>query len=393
MLDLEGVLVNASEQELVQYQQELRNMRNRTSTDWQRNVSQNRTQFIKISKEAEKLKGEMQTLQGLMNDLSVTLDQAAVASGTVREDGARKKANRSSVANLEAMWSTQLQSLWKLIEGSQKFVAAIPGRHVILEQPGWTELDAATWKPKRPAHLVLLNDSLLIALRKRKRIDPSVADKGQKAPTKIVAERCFALQDIDLIDLETSVGDVRNSRGQPNQIVGAVTVKHGQETLTYRIDNRKGPQKSDLLLAFKRAVEELCRSERSENTATKSSDAMTYLANRDVAVNQNTNLVQSLSKVREKTEVVVEIDGKQRNMRWIESQIDELDVEVALQKFEQAVQHVEFLKGVAKGLKHNAVAYELITAKLDERVSKLAGECWHYYIYALSICIGARKAS
>ena len=364
----------------MQYQQELRNMRNRTSTDWQRNVSQNRTQFIKISKEAEKLKGEMQTLQGLMNDLSVTLDQAAVANGTVRDDGARKRANRSSVANLEAMWSTQLQSLWKLIEGSQKFVAAIPGRHVILEQPGWTELDAATWKPKRPAHLVLLNDSLLIALRKRKRMDPSLADKGQKAPTKIVAERCFALQDIDLVDLETSASDIRGSRGQPNQIVGAITLKHGQETFTYKIDNRKGSQKSELLLAFKRAVEELRRSERSENTAAnKSSDAMTYLASRDAGVNQNTNLVQSLSRVKEKTEVVVEIDGKQRNMRWIESQIDELDVEVALQKFEQAVQHVEFLKDVAKGLKHNAVAHELITAKLDERVSKLAGELCPIY--------------
>ena len=68
------------------------------------------------------------------------------------------------------MWNIQLQTLWKNIEKSQKFLPAIPGRHVIMENGSWVELDSATWKPKRPIHLVLLNDHLLIASKKRKRM-------------------------------------------------------------------------------------------------------------------------------------------------------------------------------------------------------------------------------
>ena len=374
-------LATASEEQLVDYQQQLRHVRNRASTDWQRNVSQNRTQFIKISKEAEKLKGEMQSLQGLMNELSVILEQASAASGVPRDDSARKRANRSSVANLEAMWSTQLQSLWKLIEGSQKFVAAIPGRHVILEQQGWTELDAATWKPKRPAHLVLLNDNLLIALRKRKRMDPSLVDKGQKAPTKIVADKCLSLQDIDLIDLETSTNPGQSGYRQPNQVSGAITIRHGQESFTYRADNPKGPQKKELVVAFRLAVDGLRRSERSEINH-QTSDTSTYLSSHNTIASEASGIGRSLSKAKDRPEVLIDVEGKQRNMRWVESQIDELDIEVALQNFEDAVAHVEFLRGIARGLKHNAVAQDLVTLKVNERASKLAGQLYiNFQIY------------
>jgi exocyst complex component 8 len=352
----------------------LRNVKNRASTDLQRNVSQNRTQFIKISKEAERLKGEMQTLQGLMNELSVTLEQAAAASGVNRDDGVRKRNNRSSVANLEAMWSTQLQALWKHIEGSQKFVAAIPGRHVVLEMGGWIELDAATWKPKRPAHLVLLNDNLLVALRKRKRIDPSLAEQGQKAPTKLVAERCWPLQDIDLIDLESGAKEIQGPLRQYAQITGAFAVRYGQESFTYRSENPNGKHKSDFMLSFKRAVDELRRTERTENETSKPAEAMSYLATRDSAVSKNSGLLRSLSKSKDRPEMLIDVDGKQRNMRWVESQIDELDIEVALQRFDEAVAHVEFLRGIAKGLKNNAIAQDLITVKVNERASKLAGK-------------------
>ena len=315
----------------------------------------------------------MQTLQGLMNDLTITLEQAAANSGSQRDDVVRKRNNRSSVANLEAMWSTQLQALWKQIEGSQKFVAAIPGRHVVLEQSGWTELDTATWKAKKPIHLVLLNDNLLVAARRRKRIDPNLAKQGQKAPTKIVAERCFPLQEIDIIGLSTA-----GPNQQAQQITGAISVRHGAEAFTFRHDQPEGKQKNDFMLAFKRAVEELRRTEKVENGGlgnTKAQDSLNYLASRDTAVASNTGLMRSLSKsAKDRPEMLIDVDGKQRNMRWVESQIDELDIEVALQRFEEAVRHVEFLRGIAKGLKNNSVALDLINAKVNERASKLAGK-------------------
>ncbi|MCH1933177.1 vacuolar protein sorting-associated family 51 protein, partial [Shewanella sp. A25] len=78
--------------------------RNRTSTDLQQNVYQNRTQFIKISQEAEKLKSEMRTLRSLMSELTTALGHTSLSNGTnpmsiLSDDrAAAKRANRSSVA-------------------------------------------------------------------------------------------------------------------------------------------------------------------------------------------------------------------------------------------------------------------------------------------------------
>lgn len=94
-------------------------MRNRTSTDLQQNVYQNRTQFIKISKEAEKLKGEMRALRNLMSELksNTTALRAASSTAAVESTGfdesfpstLSKKDRRSSVADRTALWTSQLQ--------------------------------------------------------------------------------------------------------------------------------------------------------------------------------------------------------------------------------------------------------------------------------------------
>ena len=215
-----NLLSNASEQDIQEYQNSLRKIKNRTSANLQQSVYQNRTQFIKISKEAEKLKTEMQVLRGLMSDLTGALSQTSgspTATLSPEVNGTtfnKRNAHRTSVANLESMWNVQLQTLWKNVEKSQKFLPAIPGRHIILENGAWVELDSATWKPKRPIHLVLLNDHLLIASKKRKRMDPNAPQQGP-APTKLVAEECWPLQNIDMADMSASLG-IRcfSSRGE-----------------------------------------------------------------------------------------------------------------------------------------------------------------------------------
>lgn len=71
--------------------------------------------------------------------------------------------------------------------------------------------------------------------------------------------------------------------------------------------------------------------------------------------------------------MLIEVDGKQQNLRWVESQMDELDIDIALQNFEPAVARVEKLKGLARGLKNNAVAQDFINFKVEERCGRLAG--------------------
>ena len=329
----------------------------------------------------------MRTLRSLISELTSSLGSAAIGgsipeprvsneNGTTR---ARKQANRSSVANLEAMWNTQLYALWKTVEGSQKYLPAIPGRHVVHETGHWVELDAATWKARRPAHIFLLNDQLLIATKKKRRLDPSAAsgNTSQETTTKIVADKCWPLQDIEMVDLSSTTAGLGGDR---SEMVNAISIRHGKESFTYRIDKSAGAEKANLLLAFRRTADELRRTLKAETEeiSSKSKDSIDYFAAKDETFATEPELL----KANDRPEILIEVDGKHQNLRWVEGQIDELDSEVALQEFEDAVRHVEKLRRIAKSLKGNAMAQELITTKVDARASKLAGKPFNMYVTA-----------
>ncbi|KAI9373361.1 Cullin repeat-like-containing domain protein [Aspergillus egyptiacus] len=375
-----NLLANASEDDIRQFQQSLRKVKNRTSTDLQQNVYQNRTQFIKISQEADKLKGEMHTLRSLMAELTTALGQTAIGDtpnpmSPTTDDRFSKRSNRSSVANLESMWNVQLQTLWKTIEGSQKFLPMVPGRHVVLETGNWVELDSATWKPRRPVHLVLLNDHLLVAAKKRKRVDQGNPNHRGPVPTKLIAEECWPLQDIDMIDLGATLGVGLSREGAEDRgITNAINVRVGSKPFTYRQDKGNSSVKGELLATFRKTVEDLRRTLRSETeVAGKNGDTFNYMNSRNSLFLPTPDVQESTDGLRDKTEVRIDVDGKQQNLRWVDSQIDELDMDIALQRFEEAVSNVERLRKLVRGLKGNAIAQDMINGKLDERSAKLAG--------------------
>lgn len=375
-----NLLANASEDQINEYQTSLRKVKNRTSTDLQQNVYQNRTQFIKISKEAEKLKGEMRTLRSLMTDLTGALGQATIGHSTdptspaVEDQLPKRNANRSSVANLESMWSVQLQTLWRTVEGSQKFLPAVPGRHIVLETGHWVELDSATWKPRRPIHIVLLNDYLLVAAKKRKRVDHSSPNHRGPVPTKLVAEECWPLQDIDMIDLAAHVGTgPSREEAEDRGITNAINVRVGSKPFTYRHDKRDSPAKNELLATFRKTVEDLRRTLRSETeAASKSNDSFGYPGARRSLYGPKPDYDAGDHR-RDKPELRIDVDGKQQNLRWVEGQIDDLDIDIALQRSEEAVSSIERLRTLAKGSKGNPIAQDVISLKVDERATKLAG--------------------
>ncbi|KAA8651281.1 hypothetical protein EYZ11_009189 [Aspergillus tanneri] len=374
------LLSNATEDDIEEYQKSLRKLKNRTSTDLQQNVYQNRTQFIKISKEADKLKGEMQTLRTLMAELTTALGQTAIGdtpnpmSPTVDERLPKRNANRSSVANLESMWNVQLQALWKTVEGSQKFLPVVPGRHIVMETGHWVELDSATWKPRRPVHIVLLNDHLLVAAKKRKRVDQGNSNHRGPVPTKLVAEECWPLQDVDMIDLGANLGPgVTREEAEDRGITNAINIRVGSGPFTYRHDKRDSSAKSDLLATFRKTVEDLRRTLRSETEAAiMSPDPFNYMGARQSIYAAKPDTLDKLESSRNPPEVRIDVDGKQQNLRWVESQVDELDINIALQRFDEAVGNIERLRKLARGLKGNSVAQDVINTKVDDRAAKLA---------------------
>lgn len=147
----------------------------------------------------------------------------------------------------------------------------------------------------------------------------------------------------------------------------------GQESFTYREERPDRNNKATLLSNFRKQVEDLRRELRSEiETNNKAKETINYFASRDPGLLKRTEILENLSDVRERPNMLIEVDGKQQNLRWVEGQVDELDVDIALQRFDSAVDRVEKLNSLCKSLKSNTVAQNFINFKTEERASKLA---------------------
>ncbi|KAK6819719.1 Exocyst complex component EXO84 [Apiospora arundinis] len=247
-----NILSEATEDEIRDYEDALRKLKSRASTDLQQNVYQNRTQFIKISKEAEKLKAEMRSLRNLITELKTNTTALRAASAN-REPalsgefstGLSKRDKRSSVADRTALWNSQMQALYKNVEGSQKFLPNSMGRHVVQNAGFWIELDNATYKSRRSMQIFLLNDHLLIASRKKRKMD---APGDNRAPvTKLVADRCWPLLDIEVVDM-AGTSDNSSSR---TKLADAVMVRGvGQESFIYRTEKPEDTEKSTAYVEY-----------------------------------------------------------------------------------------------------------------------------------------------
>ncbi|KAI1269079.1 exocyst complex component EXO84 [Xylariaceae sp. FL1019] len=365
------ILSEATEDEIRDYEEALRRLKGKASSDLQQNVYQNRTQFIKISKEAEKLKSEMRSLRNLFKELETNTN--ALRSATNKEGrggeftaGLSKRDKRSSVADRTALWNSQMQALYKNVEGSQKFLPPAMGRHVVQNAGPWIELDNATYKSRRSMQIFLLNDHLLVASRKKRKVDNPNDARGPA--TKLVADRCWPLLEIEVVDM-AATSEAYSGR---NKLADAIMVRGvGQESFIYRTEKPEDPEKTTLLLSIRKAVEELRKGLQSEMEAnTKAKETINYFASRDPGLLQKTELLETLSDIKD---MLIEVDGKQQNLRWVEGQMDQLDIDIALQAFDAAVDRVEKLKSLARGLKNNAIAQDFIDFKVDERSSKLAG--------------------
>jgi hypothetical protein len=373
-IDVGQLLANATEDDIRRFEDELRKTKTKASQELQNNVYQNRTQFIKISKEAEKLKSEMRALRQSLSELTGTLGQTTSAAGTNGDAvAARKASNRSSVANLEALWNSHLQELWKRVEGSQKYLPAIPGRHIVWESRKWVELNAATWKARRRVHLILLNDHLMIAVEKKQRNDAASQNREKKSSGKeLVAQRCWPLQDVQIADISarTKPGSQGGNGGSE-----AVNIRVGSESFTFAVYQGDAREKSTFLSTFRKALEDLRKSQEAESKELgNTQDSVNYFATRDPNILKKTDLMDSLSEnvASNRASMLMDVDGKQQNIRWVEGQLDDLDIEISLQRFEDAVNKVERLKALARNIRGNTIAQEIVTFKVNERAAKLA---------------------
>ena len=353
-----SMLADASEDDVRRYQDELRRAKQRASVDLQTNVYQNRTQFIRISKEAEKLKAEMRTLRQLMADLTTTLEQTASATANGESPTARR-ANRSSIGDLNQIRAGQLQQLYRDVEGSQKHLPPIPGRYIVWKSRRWFELDSATLKARRRVRLLLLNDHLLVAAEKKARNDAATHRDRNRSAVEYVAQRCFALHDVHV------------SRAPEERVI----VRAANESLTYDTKQEDTADKITFLSTFRKTKDDLRKSQEAEvEEKDRAQDSYNHMLSRDPGLRNQTELLENLSDgvSHNNVSTFVNIDGQTRNIRWVEAQLDELDIEIALQHFEEAVAKVEKLKVLSQNMRGNEMAKTIVTFKVNERAANLA---------------------
>ncbi|KAG8923452.1 exocyst complex component exo84 [Tulasnella sp. 418] len=105
-------------------------------------------EFVLISKEVSTLENELLELKESLaewKNMPSLLNIDEGSSSNVSADR-RRGANRNSVADLRTLYATQLSELHTQIEGSSKFVPAIPGRHIVAEFSDLWALNSATYK-------------------------------------------------------------------------------------------------------------------------------------------------------------------------------------------------------------------------------------------------------
>jgi hypothetical protein len=95
-----------------------------------------------------------------------------------------------------------MQTLHSQIEGSAKFAPTAAGRHVVTEMDGTFSLNAATYKVNHAVRFVVLDDAVLVAKRRRNR-----STSGKDASGKLVAERCWPLSEMLVLDTKDSASE------------------------------------------------------------------------------------------------------------------------------------------------------------------------------------------
>ena len=207
------------------------------------------------------------------------------------------------------------------------------------------------------------------------------------AQTTLVAERCWQLQDVSLADISTSSAGTSKPAGSRKEhaaMNNAINIRAGNESFTYATSDTA--EKAGLLVAFRKAQEDLRKRVAAEHgERERKLDEISLLTGRDTrglkkaaaaaaAAQDEASKASSGAGLNRSNSVLIDVDGRQQSIRTVESQIDTLDIDTALQRFAEAVTLVEKLRKLARSIRSNATASDLVSAKVNERATKLAGK-------------------
>lgn len=204
-------LKNSSASEIDDYYKSLVKRKAAITKEIKGKINQNQQNILELTndlretqEELLQLRGATKQLYGVLNEFKegaqrrLELEQNKQGQEQAyRQLDSRKQTghkDRASVMVLEKLWSGELQALYKHVEGALKFVQPIPGRHIVFDSAYWSEVNVGTWKPINAAHIYILNDLILVAVKKAFR---GVDVRG----ARLRAANCFPISEVRLLEI------------------------------------------------------------------------------------------------------------------------------------------------------------------------------------------------
>ncbi|KAJ7610832.1 Cullin repeat-like-containing domain protein [Roridomyces roridus] len=324
-------LANSTESEIKTLQSSLRNAKDDTASELQRNVFKNYAEFVLISKEISTLENEMLELKESLSEYKSMPSLLHIPDPTSTSSSGLSSYRRSSVADLRIMYFNQMQTLHAQIEGSAKFAPTTPGRHVVSEAEGVIALNAATYKPTGKVKFVVLDDAVLVARRRRR---TGVESGGSVGEGKLVAERCWPLNEMLVLDTKDSPS-----------MTNVFKIRQGKETHVYRTETPS--EKKSILSQFRHVAEELAAKKRKEREGEHERRKSMWQGGGGDSGSDRVPPVPDwmaalASRAGDDGDAGSDAKEKaERDLRWTSEWADDLTVAIALREWEKATALVE----------------------------------------------------
>ncbi|AET38965.1 exocyst subunit EXO84 Ecym_3482 [Eremothecium cymbalariae DBVPG len=289
--------------------------------------------------------------------------------------------DRTSVYMLEKMWTTELSSLFKSVEGAQKYISRDSGRHILMESSHWVEINIATLKPMHNVHIFILNDMILVAANR------------QEKNNELVADQCCFLRDL-------SVNEEQNY---------TLSFQFGNKNhFLYR--SRTAAEYEKLLSELKAAKDELRDIyEAEEDNARKLRNSFTYLQStqqspvRDVSspakghsrqrslgtvhttpdrsqMHQE-SLLQNISLSMHARSRSGDVNQATIKLKLADEELEELNVPVTRMNFEYAIRKLRsiesILNGIVAGTEEEVMLLDLLKMKCNQNRNTITQKLTH----------------
>lgn len=355
------VLTGADEEEKRRFVAALMREKQANKKELQRTVFKHYAEFVAISKEISTLENDMLELKELLGqwkDLPQLMGMEDTLAPTLDRNGnlERRRTQRKSVFDLQNLYRNQLTQLWSIVEGSQKYLPVVAGRHLVFELHGVVELNPATYKPKQNVSIFLLNDVLLIAGKRRNKggSTTSVGDEKDRDRGRMVAERCWNLIELGIVDVKDG-----------GELVNVIKVHRGKEHCVYR--TQKSDDKRALINAFRQISREANEKKRKDSEKEQERRKTMWLGDNG---NGTGNSGHPLSTIGPSM-------ADSKDLRWIDEYGDELTMAIAIRDWEESVKLVEKGQALSKSIESNSSAHSLLVSRLEQLVPSLVSQISH----------------